>query len=408
MHDDYNLNSRNQKEGDHDFFEEDMDYTVNRNNIKRGREEENLSENPTKKYLIRPNKTSEVEQECQEMTKKQIINKENISGQKHKNTMDMRGVSKSKIADNVIEKQRLVSGHAETPQTQRITNATSNSLGVGKVILIKPLSEEKNKFFYNPIEVAKAIQVGITNKYPDKIKEIRTNRIKGLIAVEMKDKEPAIMKKLLEMKQLGKWTVTCYLPNSDVYKMGVIAPISIEAKVDEIKESMQVHGSGKIISIDRLQKRTETGWIPSMSLKLTFEADHLPENVSISHCFYKVRPFVGQPMQCFKCQRLGHTSGSCSSTNSKCMLCAGPHDRTQCKAKELKCANCGKKHTANSKECIVISKACKVEELKANSGMTHREAIGKVYQRENLYLEDTSLETSNISPSPIIGRSRYL
>ena len=168
-----------------------------------------------------------------------------------------------------------------------------------------------------------------------------------------------------------------------------------------------MHGTGKIISIDRLQKRTETEWIPSMSLKLTFEANHLPENVSISHCFHKVCPFVGQPMQCCKCQRLGYTFGSCSSNKSKCMLCAGPHDRMQCKAKEFKIANCGKKHTANSKECILISKACKVEELKASSGMTHREAIGKVYQRENLYLEDTSLETNEISPSPIKGRNRY-
>ena len=123
--------------------------------------------------------------------------------------------------------------HAETLQTQRIANATSNSLGLGKVILIKLLSEEKNKFFHNPIEVAKAIQIGITNKYLNKIKEIRTNRIKGLIAVEMKDKEPAIMKKLLETKQLGKWTVTCYLPNN-MYKMGVIPSISIDAKVEEI------------------------------------------------------------------------------------------------------------------------------------------------------------------------------
>ena len=40
-----------------------MDYTVNRNNIKRGREEESPSENPTKKQLIRANKTSEAEQE---------------------------------------------------------------------------------------------------------------------------------------------------------------------------------------------------------------------------------------------------------------------------------------------------------------------------------------------------------
>ena len=285
-----------------------------------------------------------------------------------------------------------------------------NSLGLENVLLIKPGLEDKQQFFHNPIEIAKAMKTSLFGSVSEKVKEIRTNNTKGVIAVELKEKDSLLMQKLLGLKQLGKWKVSCYMPNSDIYKLRVISPISTDVELEEIKKYMVVGEANQVIKLDWLQTRTPNSWIPSTSLKITFSGDWLPDNAKISHCNYKVRPFMGLPMQCYKCQRLGHTAGSCNSTQNKCMICAGPHDKAQCNSKKHKCANCGQQHTANSRECHLILKVRKIETLKAKSGLSHRDVTGQVLKRGHMNVTSEHVSPvieEGISPSPIIDKSRY-
>ena len=69
--------------------------------------------------------------------------------------------------------------------------------------------------------------------------------------------------------------------------------------------------------------------------------------------------------QCLKCQKFGHSTASCKNL-AACQFCAENHPTRLhvCKTCEItgdvcihtniKCVNCGQKHTANSKECGVL------------------------------------------------------
>ena len=422
MHDDFQKShlATSTSTKDKDFFDTDneLDSSIARTSIKRGREAAELQgqidETSTKKSLIETQGPTD-----NNLRDPGYQNKEMNSQEKETNYgIDLRNLPTTSKGLRNVATGRTITLQAggssdrrdKIQKEQWHSNATMNSLGLEKVLLIKPALEDKQQFFHNPIEIAKAIKASLFGSVSEKVKEIRTNHTKGVIAVELKEKDSLLMQKLLGIKQLGKWKVSCYMPNSDIYKLGVISPISTDVELEEIKEHMVVGEANQVIKIDRLQKRTPNGWIPSTALKITFSGDRLPENVKISHCNYKVRPFVGLPMQCYKCQRLGHTAGSCNSTQNKCMICAGPHDKAQCNSRKHKCANCGQQHTANSRECHLIIKARKIESLKAKSGLSHRDATEQVLKRGHMNINAEHVLPvieEGISPSPIIGKSRY-
>ena len=55
--------------------------------------------------------------------------------------------------------------------------------------------------------------------------------------------------------------------------------------------------------------------------------------------------------QCFKCQGYGHIAASCRKTEM-CGHCSLPHKSQECTQKdEPRCANCGRRHPAWSREC---------------------------------------------------------
>ena len=64
-------------------------------------------------------------------------------------------------------------------------------------------------------------------------------------------------------------------------------------------------------------------------------------------------------LQCYKCQELGdHLAAACTK-EQKCVLCSGPHRKTDCKAtkNEFKCANCAGNHASWSQECPRLREA---------------------------------------------------
>ena len=159
---------------------------------------------------------------------------------------------------------------------------------------------------------------------------------------------------LLKVTHLGKWEVECYIPNRERFKSGVISPISISSDIALIKDIIAT--KYKVHEVERLNRRTDQGWVPSTALKVIFDEVSLPGGLKIGHSFYKVRPFVGLPVQCYRCQRLGHTAQGCRA-KVRCLVCGGEHNKEVCNSQQLKCANCGGDHTANSKHCNLMKKA---------------------------------------------------
>ena len=72
--------------------------------------------------------------------------------------------------------------------------------------------------------------------------------------------------------------------------------------------------------------------------------------------FY-LRPWVPEPLRCYRCHRFGHHQVSCKNV-IKCGICTGSHETQEClvkyKAKQdiaHRCPNCNQAHHAWNKSC---------------------------------------------------------
>ena len=263
----------------------------------------------------------------------------------------------------------------------------------GNVIIIEPNSRE---LLRNPIEIAEVVSASPLGKFNP---SVRTNKKRNLIIAEFNGITTNEIKELVNLTNLGKWKVRCSQPKSDIVKYGVIYPIAIETNVDSLINFIQVRLSDspgndvKVCSADRLKKRTENGWIDSTCIKIGFEGTSLPAAVSICHSYYRVKPFVYNSMQCYNCNRFGHTAGSCKA-KARCLICGGNHSRHDCPEigkNNYKCANCQGPHPANSKQCKYMQQARKIESIRAYEGKSYVEARNTILKQNK--------NNSNIAPA---------
>ena len=261
-------------------------------------------------------------------------------------------------------------------------NHTLNSQGENPVILI---SFQDTKILDNPILVAKLMKDSAFNKYP--IKDIRTNKKRKIIAVELMSTSDKMIKNLLKIDKLGTYPVTCRLPKNDHQTSGVIFPISTEITVEEIKECLIIRDNQpsnlyEVSSIERLKKKVDGLWVDSQSIKITLMPNKLPEAETIYYSYYKVKPFVQMPLQCFNCQKLGHTALSCKG-KTRCLLCGENHKKDEClrTATEFKCANCQGAHKANSTRCELYNVAKKIENTRIYEKKSYKAAKETVLTR---------------------------
>ncbi|KAK2706150.1 hypothetical protein QYM36_016248 [Artemia franciscana] len=90
---------------------------------------------------------------------------------------------------------------------------------------------------------------------------------------------------------------------------------------------------------------------------ITYKADQeFPTSIGVWGIRKHVSQYLPQPVQCFRCQRFGHRALECRG-KERCMICAGAHSNKDCTSSRdmgtTKCVDCGKNHTANSKEYLI-------------------------------------------------------
>ena len=84
----------------------------------------------------------------------------------------------------------------------------------------------------------------------------------------------------------------------------------------------------------------------------------LPSELDLGHWgSYKVRPYVPEPLRCFRCQKFGHHQAQCTYKEI-CAICSKNHATSQCMEKlkqkapvQARCANCKGGHHAWYAEC---------------------------------------------------------
>ncbi|GBN35890.1 putative RNA-directed DNA polymerase from transposon X-element, partial [Araneus ventricosus] len=99
----------------------------------------------------------------------------------------------------------------------------------------------------------------------------------------------------------------------------------------------------------------------------------LPEYIKAGYVRCSVRPYIPNPLRCFKCQRFGHSKTNCRGTLT-CARCAvAGHESTGCTAVE-KCVNCQGKHTSFSRSCPKWELEKEVVTLKFKNNISFPEA----------------------------------
>ena len=204
--------------------------------------------------------------------------------------------------------------HSSNSDSQSRPLHTSSVASRPGVLLIRLTSDNCKDLINNPLEIISVIKASKFGKL--NIDDITTDIRKGLLVTKIKNPTQAIILELLAVKTLGKWPVTVYVPNRDRFRIGVISPVSTSTTTDIGKLKEAISMKYKLEAIEKLNRYTQDRtWIPSVSVKLVFDEPVLPSEITVGHSFYKVsvRPYINQLVQCYRCQRIGHTANGCRS-----------------------------------------------------------------------------------------------
>lgn len=106
---------------------------------------------------------------------------------------------------------------------------------------------------------------------------------------------------------------------------------------------------------------------------LTFSTPNLPNRIKAGYLNVSVRPYIPNPLRCFRCQRFGHSITSCrgSATCAKCGC--KEHSSEQCTSKAC-CINCGGDHPAYFKSCPKWQLEKEIQRLRVVNNLSYPDA----------------------------------
>ena len=143
---------------------------------------------------------------------------------------------------------------------------------------------------------------------------------------------------------------------------------------DDIADGLAECG---VSSARRIMTKRRGTWVPTHSVVLSFNQEELPRDVTIGYVRVKVRPYIPNPMRCYRCQRFGHTRIACRNRPA-CAKCASTeHLDDECEAETFRCANCPEgqnAHTSYDKACPTLAKEKEINSIKVTRKVSFREA----------------------------------
>ena len=135
----------------------------------------------------------------------------------------------------------------------------------------------------------------------DQINEIFTNKQSQTIVAELFVPNQTLLGKLLSLNQIGEWPVECFIPMRDKFKYRVIYPVDLDTDLGKLKHDINIENGVQVAKFERFNARKNGETLPSPTLKLAFNDNCFPVSINIGIFSYRVRPFVFNPLQCYKC-----------------------------------------------------------------------------------------------------------
>lgn len=160
----------------------------------------------------------------------------------------------------------------------------------------------------------------------------------------------------------------------------------------------------KVESVKQIINTRKGGATPNYIL--TFSTPHLPKSVTAGYLNLEVRPYIPNPLRCFRCLRFGHITNSCSKVANACRRCCSEgHDENTCPNKPF-CVNCNAEHEPLHPKCPVFLKEKEIKTIQATKKITLSEAR-KLYDAKAAptFLKSFAQTTSNGRPFVFSGTS---
>ncbi|GBO19873.1 hypothetical protein AVEN_93223-1 [Araneus ventricosus] len=137
-----------------------------------------------------------------------------------------------------------------------------------------------------------------------------------------------------------------------------------------------------VIAVKRIAIKRNGQIFPTKQLILTFNNPTLPKSVKIAYINCPVKPYIPDPIRCFKCQKFGHTITACRSNKENCARCSLPdHNGQTCKSTTPKCFNCSGEHPSFCRSCPRYKLEKEIQTIKITKKISFQEARQIVMDR---------------------------
>lgn len=132
-----------------------------------------------------------------------------------------------------------------------------------------------------------------------------------------------------------------------------------------------------VLNVKRISMRRDGKEIQTKHLILTFGSSILPETIEAGYIKLKVRPYIPNPLRCFKCQRFGHSSQNCRG-RSTCAKCSSTEHQSESCENTAHCVNCDGDHAAYSRSCPSWKREKKIVAIKVKENISFKEARRRI------------------------------
>ncbi|XP_064461699.1 uncharacterized protein LOC135371642 [Ornithodoros turicata] len=129
---------------------------------------------------------------------------------------------------------------------------------------------------------------------------------------------------------------------------GVIAVQElIDVPEEEIFTNLKEQG---VTNVRKVKIRKNNEYIITRNVVLTFDKPTIPQTLKVGYLSAEVRPYIPNPLRCFRCNRFGYGADACRGSPC-CARCGQTtHEAKECKETE-QCVNCSGEHSAYSRSC---------------------------------------------------------
>ncbi|CAL1267232.1 unnamed protein product [Larinioides sclopetarius] len=98
-----------------------------------------------------------------------------------------------------------------------------------------------------------------------------------------------------------------------------------------------------------------------------------PKSVRIAYINCPVRPYIPNPLRCFKCQKFGHSIGTCRGKET-CGRCSEIGHNSKTCTSTPKCSNCKEDHPSYSRKCPLWVQEKEIQAIKVSQNISFAEA----------------------------------